>query len=137
MSGCAKAAIAGVVAALVLGLGSCVALVAVVDHAAGGVRGSQARERLDVATPRCRVDAGGLMAAEARVTNHSSKRSNYLIQMAFEAPGGDQLATGGAVVSSLEPGQAATATAHSFRSPPAGGKFTCRVARVERLSDEG
>src|SRR5262245_50397607 len=81
MSGCAKALIAAVVAALVLGVGACVAVVAAVDHAGRALSQSQARERLDVAAPECRVDSVGLMAAEARVTNHSSKRSNYLIRV--------------------------------------------------------
>ena len=136
-SGCVKALIAVVVAAMVLGVGACVAVVAAVDHASREARQSQARERLDVATPTCRVDRAGLMAADARVTNHSSKRSNYLIRVAFEGEDGAQLATGGAVVSALEPGQATTATAHSLESPPRGAAFSCRVVTVERLSDEG
>jgi hypothetical protein len=137
MSGCTKALIAGVVATLALGTGACVAVVAAVDHAGREVRQSQARERLDVAAPACRVDVAGLMAAKARVTNHSSKRSNYLIRVTFEGADGGQLATSGTVVTALEPGQSTTATAHALQGPPEGGAFTCRVVTVERLSDEG
>ena len=137
MGGCAKALIAGVVAALVLGVGACVAVVAAVDHAGDEFRRSRARERLDVAAPECQVDSVGLMAAEARVTNHSSKRSNYLIQVTFEGADGGQIATSGTAVDALEPGQSTTATAHALRGPPEGGAFTCRVVTVERLSAEG
>lgn len=136
MGGCARALIVGVVAAVVLGLGACSAVLLVVDRAADEAGRARARERLDVAAPGCRLDGAGLMAGEAKVTNRSSKRSNYVIRMTFEGTDGSQLATAGALVTSLEPGQSTTATAHTYQAPPHGGTFSCRVVTVDRFSDQ-
>jgi hypothetical protein len=76
------------------------------------------------------------MVATMDVTNQSSERSNYFIEVSFEAPDGSQLATGNAVVNALEPDQSTTTEALSATEGPTGGEFTCRVTDVERISDE-
>ncbi len=82
---------------VVLALGSCVALVALVGEAAEDVDRSIAAEQADevgdVSEPRCSTDAAGFLTAEVDVTNTSSERSNYTIELAFESADGDQIDT--------------------------------------------
>jgi hypothetical protein len=140
MNGCLVALIVVLVLGTVVGIGSCVALAIAADDVAEDVGRNldenRADERDDVGQPRCETDEVGDMVAVMEVTNDSSKRSNYTIEVAFESPAGDQVDTGSATVSALEPGQSTEASASSFTGAPAGG-FTCRVADVERFSDEG
>lgn len=142
--------IALVVVMLLLGLGfvGCVALVAVgVDEAAddlertgevGGVESNSGNTanppQNDVVSVECVTDDRGDMHAELRITNHSSKRSNYFIDMVFETTdGGEQLDTSSMFVSDLEPGQSTTAEMSTFREPPAEG-WNCRVVEVNRTA---
>ena len=127
----------GVVVVLVMG--SCVALVVAVGSAADEVGRSleaeQADEADDVSEPRCGTDAAGFLTAEADVTNSSSERSNYTIELAFESPDGDQVDTSFAFVSALDPGQSTVVDVQSLTESPGPG-VTCRVVDVERYSDE-
>ncbi len=135
MSGCLKAFLIVLAIGAVVGIGACVALVAAVDDASDDVTESEAGEADDVGDPDCKVDDAGYMQATMQVTNNSSERSNYSIEVTFEDPNGDQIETGVAAVSALEPDQSTTATAQTLTQPP--GEFTCRVVDVERFSDEG
>ena len=135
MSGCLKAFLIVLAIGAVIGIGSCVALVVAVDDASDDVNQSEADEADDVGEPECKTDEVGFMAATMQVTNNSSERSNYTIEVTFEDPNGDQIETGAALVSALEPDQSTTATASSLTEAP--GEFTCRVVDVERFSDEG
>ena len=57
-------------------------------------------------------DTIGFRAVTLTVTNHSSKRSNYIIEMAIESPDGKtQYDTSMAAVNNLEPGQTTTPAA--------------------------
>jgi hypothetical protein len=124
---------------VLLGMGACVALVVAVGEVAEDVDRSVAAERAaeadDVAATRCRTDAGEPLAAEVEVTNDSSERSNYTIDVAFESAGGDQIETGFGFVSALEPGQSRVVEIQTLTASP-GPLVTCRVTDVERFSDE-
>lgn len=71
------------------------------------------------------------------VTNHSSKRSNYLIQISLEtADGKTQIDSTNVVVDNLEPGQVSHQTGQFFRAVgktlPAGAKAV--LTSVDRLA---
>jgi hypothetical protein len=141
MSGCLKAAIIVGGLVLVLGLGSCIALAFTadqvaenIDEAVDDIEEDDQREARDVGEPDCRVSGSGLMEAELTVTNRSSERSNYIIDVTFEAPDGAQLETAVLFVNDLEPDQSTTDVASTFTEPT--GEFTCRVVEVERFSAE-
>jgi hypothetical protein len=85
----------------------------------------------DVSIAQCTTDAAG-MVAHVKVTNNSSKRSMYQVDVAMEAPNGDQLASAVAFVTTLESGQSTTTDAHSLTEPPPDGQFKCRVVKVDR-----
>jgi len=87
----------------------------------------------DVVIATCAADDLGDLKATLTVTNNSSKRSDYLISVAFESTDGKtQLDTTSALVSSLEPGQNTSTDAVSFKKAPAG--FTCRVTDINRFA---
>jgi hypothetical protein len=143
MSGCLKAFLIALGLAVVLGGVACVAFVVAVDDAADEVSESvdremadeQARELEDIGEPECYVDDLGYAAAEVDVTNNSSERSNYMIELTFEAPDGSQLDTASTTASGLEPGQTTTASASTV-TEAVEGEFSCRVLEVDRFSDE-
>jgi hypothetical protein len=120
---------------VLLGMGACVALVVAVGEAAEDVSQSAADEADDVSETRCRSDAGAFLAAEVEVTNDSSERSNYSIEVVFESAEGDQIDTAFAFVSALEPGQSTSVDVQSLTEATVPG-VTCRVTDVERYSDE-
>lgn len=142
MSGCLKGGLIVGGILLVLGLGSCVVIAVAVDDATEELAdeidrdrdAEQERESRDVSEPTCQTDEIGFMEAELTVTNQSSERSNYIIEVTFEAPDGSQLDTGTLLINSLEPGQSRTDTAGALSEPD--GEFTCRVVEVSRFSDE-
>jgi hypothetical protein len=78
------------------------------------------------------------MVARISVTNDSSERSNYMMEVAFETPDGtEQLTSSPVFVNGLEPGQSTTAEANSLTEPPEGeGSFSCRIVELDRTSDE-
>jgi hypothetical protein len=143
MPGWAKGCLIAVAVVGVLGLLgiACVAVVAdeavkEIDKAIEETERTDLIEAIDVELESCGIDAAGNLQAELRVTNQSSERSNYFIDVTFESATGDQLDTSFVTVSALEPGQSTTQKAFTFTPRPAGDDVTCRVADVERLSDE-
>ena len=120
---------------VLLGMGACVALVVAVGEGAEDVSQSAADEADDVSETRCRTDAGAFLAAEVEVTNDSSERSNYSIEVVFESAEGDQIDTAFAFVSALEPGRSTSVDVQSLTEATVPG-VTCRVTDVERYSDE-
>lgn len=89
----------------------------------------------DVTSIDCITDeTGGWMKADVHVTNHSSGRSDYFIEVVFEnSDGTQQLESSSAFVQGLEPDQSTTAEAVTLTEPPAEG-FSCRVTEVDRLA---
>ena len=79
-------------------------------------------------------DAIGIRYVSAKVTNNSSKRSNYFIEVAIEsADGKTQIDTTTLVVSNLEPGQSTdTKSPATTKDVPADAKVTLKS--VTRLA---
>jgi hypothetical protein len=140
MSGCSTGILVVLGLAVVLGLGSCIVLIGALDDAVDDAdekqRAEDAEEWADVGDPSCELDSAGSMVAVMNVTNQSSERSNYTIEVTFEAADGSELEAASDSVSALEPGQSTTASAQSFTAPPDDGSFTCLVVDVDRTSDE-
>lgn len=100
------------------------------------VLGANDAAKKDVKVTSCTKDALGFMDAKVLITNHSSKASNYIVDVVFETPDGKtQLGTGLAAVNDLQPGQKAPKLASSFTD--ADGKFACRVSTVTRYASGG
>jgi len=89
----------------------------------------------DVTGVDCVVQEGvNWMKADVRITNNSSGRSDYFIEVAFEGADGSLLTSSNAIVQGLEPGQNTTAEAITADEPPADGAFECRVTEVDRTA---
>ena len=87
----------------------------------------------DVTLTGCSADSLGYLQALVKVTNNSSGRSNYLIDVAFESKdGATQLDTTSAMVNNLNSGQSSNQTAGSLTK--AAGSFTCKVTDVNRIA---
>ena len=88
----------------------------------------------DITQVTCDVDDSGDMRAVIHITNHSSERSNYSIDVVFESKDGtEQLDSSFAGVSHLEAGQSATTQSVTFTAPPSTG-FSCRVTQIDRYA---
>jgi hypothetical protein len=86
----------------------------------------------DVTIAECVEDAAG-MVAKLAVTNDSSDRSTYSIEVTMEGADGSQLGTAVGFVDNLESDQSTQVDAHSL-TPANGQPFTCRLVSVERLA---
>jgi len=88
----------------------------------------------DVAITACAPDDAGFAAAKVVVTNHSSKASNYIVNIVMESPDGKtQIGTGLVSVNGLAPGQASSPQdASSLQT--ANGPYTCRVGDITRYA---
>lgn len=97
----------------------------------GETKGKALQHSEDVKIAKCARDSIGNLDAKVKVTNHSSKASDYVITVAFEsADGKNQIATGNAFVDSLQPGQSTTQDANglkSYKKP-----FKCVLSDAER-----
>ena len=139
-NGCLTAFLVVLALGVLAAVGGCVAFVALADDVAEDVGDDLAEgsadEQDDVGEPTCGTDDVGDLEAVVDVTNDSSKRSNYMITVAFSGDGGDQLGTGTGGATALEPGQSTQATITSVIDAPTGA-VTCKVTSVQRFSDEG
>jgi hypothetical protein len=135
MSGCLKAFLIGLAVAVVLGVGGCVVLVVVAGDAANDFADESDSERRDVGDIDCHLDAGGLMVADIQITNHTSKSSNYILDVSFRE-NGSVTTNVPTFLDNVAPGQTGIATANSAATPT-GTDFTCRVDTVQRFSAEG
>lgn len=87
----------------------------------------------DVTLTSCSADDLGFFQALAKVTNHSSKRSNYIIEIAFDSKDGKtQLDTTSVIVNNLEPGQSSNQKGGTLTK--ATGAYTCKVTDVNRFA---
>lgn len=86
----------------------------------------------DVKITKCADSSFGVPEVEIQVTNHSSKRSSYMVTIAFEDAANVKAGDATDFVNNVEPGQVA-------RSQPFGtatGEWsTCRITDVERTAD--
>ncbi len=89
--------------------------------------------RADVEITKCSVLEGVRWpTAEVRITNHSSKNSNYWVDVEFVDAKGERVSEGAAVANNLAPDQVANETATGTRE--ASGKVTCRITDVTRYA---
>jgi hypothetical protein len=87
----------------------------------------------DVAITGCSADSLGDLQAAVKVTNHSSGRSNYVIEIAFDSKDGKtQLDTTAVLVNNLDPGQSSNQTGTTVTA--AKGLYTCKVTDVNRFA---
>jgi hypothetical protein len=135
-NGCILGMLGAVVVLTLVSVGACVFLVVRVDPDDGGGGNGGEGEAADVGEPTCQVDADGHIEAVMVVTNPTSERSNYIIRVTFDDADGDEIDSETLTVDAVASGQQASARAVTDTSPPADGQFTCRVADVERFSDE-
>jgi hypothetical protein len=83
---------------------------------------------------KCAVDNLGDLDAVVKITNHSSKRSDYSVTVEYDSKSGkNQLDTGDVFVQHLRPGQSTTQHATSMGTAPKKG-FTCQLSEVERTA---
>jgi hypothetical protein len=71
--------------------------------------------------------------ATVKVTNHSTKRSDYMVEVKFIDPSNTVVGTGAAIMSNVDPGQSALDTAGAVNVNNA-AHFTCQISSVERFA---
>jgi hypothetical protein len=87
----------------------------------------------DVAISDCTVDETlHWPAAEVKITNHTSKSSNYMVQVEFVDETGTRIGQGVAATNNLAPGQSALEKAQGAAT--AKGKISCKVSDVTRYA---
>lgn len=124
-----------------------VALIAVLGCASGAgsgsgdsIRASREKPGLDdVEIKACRVSSNQFLGYEStvKVTNNSSKTSNYMITVVVQSDDGStQLETINFAVQRLDPGQSTEQTepGGSRDKVVAGESFTCKVSDVTRYA---
>ncbi len=88
----------------------------------------------DVEITGCSADTLNQLQATVKVTNHSSGRSNYIIELAFESKDGKtQLDTTTVLVNNLDSGQVTTQKGVTLTDAPKGA-YTCKVTDVNRFA---
>ena len=85
----------------------------------------------DVKITKCATDDIGDVDAVVKITNHSSKASDYTVTVEYDNKAGDQIDTGDVFVQNLRPGQTTAKHAASMESAPKRG-FTCKISEVQR-----
>lgn len=140
MNGCLKGGLIALGLLVVLGVG-CTALIGEGAEQVSKEIDEDKAEReaaieKDVELLNCEPDPDtGWMSASVRVTNNSSERSNYFVEVAFSSPDGtEQYDTGTATVSALVPDQTSTEEASSLSDAP--GPYECEVIDITRFTDE-
>ncbi len=89
--------------------------------------------RADVRITKCAVLEGVRWpTAEVRITNHSSKASNYWVEVEFVDTRGERVSDGFTATNHLAPGRVANETATGTRE--ASGQVTCRITDVTRYA---
>lgn len=87
----------------------------------------------DVQIIKCKRDQFGDLDAKVKITNNSSKASDYIVTVAFETKdGSQQIDTGTAIIDSLQPGQSSVQDAgglKSYKKP-----FKCVLSDAERTA---
>ncbi|MFB9367428.1 FxLYD domain-containing protein [Kitasatospora albolonga] len=82
----------------------------------------------------CKVDGVlGWPSADVKVTNHSSKTSNYIVSIEFVDESGTRVGEGIAATNNLAPNQAAALKAQGT-SDSKGKKLSCKVTNVTRYA---
>lgn len=96
-------------------------------------KGKVLQHAKDVKITKCKRDQFGDLDAKVRITNHSSKASDYIVTVAFESQNGsEQIDTGTAIVDSLQPGQSTNQDAGGTKSYKK--QFKCVLSDAERTA---
>ena len=91
---------------------------------------SSSDSKKDVAVTTCHAKDGGRPIASGTIVNHSSKRSDYVIQLEFTDPQGNTVSEGLAPVNGVDSAKRATWKLTGVRS--VNGPVQCVVTRVSR-----
>ncbi|MFJ1702484.1 FxLYD domain-containing protein [Kitasatospora sp. NPDC088346] len=103
------------------------------DAAAAPVAAGDGEKLKDVEITKCTVDATlKWPSAELKITNHSSKNSNYMVQVEFLDAAGTRIGEGVAATNGLAPGQASVQKAQGATETT--GKTSCKVIDVTRYA---
>ncbi|MFJ6618173.1 hypothetical protein ACIQOW_11460 [Kitasatospora sp. NPDC091335] len=87
----------------------------------------------DAEITKCTInDLLKMPEAEVKITNHSSKSSNYIVQLEFTDASGTRVAEGAAATNNLAPNQAAVQKAPGAAQVT--GKVSCRITNVTRYA---
>jgi hypothetical protein len=87
----------------------------------------------DVEISGCTVDnILNMPSADLKITNHSSKASNYMVQVEFLDTAGTRIAEGIAATNGLAPGQSSVQKAQGTAQVK--GKVSCKVIDVTRYA---
>lgn len=90
-----------------------------------------ANEVKDVTISECTKDDAGFVTAKLKVTNNSSKASDYVIEVTFNSKdGATQVGTGNAFIQNLAPGQSKDEEANSLETTDT--EFVCEITKVDR-----
>lgn len=88
----------------------------------------------DVALDKCgTTQFGAFPEATLRVTNHSSERSDYMININFLDASGTKIGDGFAMTDNIDPGQSAVTSAAGLGADPKATK-TCQIVEVDRFA---
>ena len=118
---------------LVLAVGGCVALAGnAIDDAAERHEADQASAAQEVTTNGCEVRTGVAVWATGTVTNGTSQRSDYTIEVVSVGADGVQRATGITFAPNVDPGQTAQWEAPMALDPADAGD--CKVVDVTRMA---
>ncbi|MFI9106063.1 hypothetical protein ACIGXA_36725 [Streptomyces fildesensis] len=87
----------------------------------------------DVRITACEVDSSaGIPTAKLEITNHSSKRSSYIITVEFDKPDGTRVSEGATGSTSVASGQKVQTSAAGLGQ--VSGTITCKVTNVNRFA---
>jgi hypothetical protein len=87
----------------------------------------------DIQITSCTVDEIGLAHAALTITNHSSKKSNYTVQVDFIDSSGTRIGQGFAATNDLDPAAVAKTEAGDMAQVK-DAKITCKVSQVNRYA---
>lgn len=87
----------------------------------------------DIQITSCTVDDYGLAHAALTITNHSSKKSNYSVQIDFTDSTGVRVGQGFAATNDLDPAAVAKTEAGDLAQVK-DAKITCKVSQVNRYA---
>lgn len=87
----------------------------------------------DIQITGCTVDEIGLAHAALTITNHSSKKSNYTVQVDFVDGSGARIGQGFAATNDLDPNAIAKTEAGDLAQVK-DAKITCKVSQVNRYA---
>lgn len=126
--------ILGLVLVFILGIVGCATLLGTAaKKASDDIDKAKQQAAQEVSLDSCKPNSIGREAA-GTVTNGSSKRSNYSIEVSFVDGDGRQVATSGALVSNVEPGQQAKWSATGVGDSATTWDITCKVVDVTRYA---